>query len=170
MSPCVPRLESSHHYLFATLDCLANNVINARKRSCGKVMFSQVPVCLRGRGFISSPMSFPRGSGYLRYQVPTWGVRGWLCPGAIGYVQRWEGMSKGGMSGGVYPPIPVHGTCDTLRYGRQAGGRHPTGMLSCLKIIQCHNNNFMVALCNKFCPTHHNSEFNNSVLDMLIHT
>ena len=31
---------------------------------------------------------------------------------------------------GTHPP-PVHGTWVTTGYGRQVGGTHPTGMLSC---------------------------------------
>ena len=39
------------------------------------------------------------------------------------------GMSGGG---GSVSPHWIHGTWDTTGYGRQAGGPHPTGMLSCL--------------------------------------
>ena len=37
-------------------------IVTSRKRSCRKVMFSQVSFCSRG-GDISSPMSFPGGLG-----------------------------------------------------------------------------------------------------------
>ena len=61
---------------------------------------------------ISGPMSFPGVS-----LVPGLFRRG-LGAGVDGYVQRWVGMC---MSGG-----------DTMGYGWQAGGTHPTGMLSCM--------------------------------------
>ena len=53
------------------------------------------------------------------------------CPfQADGYVQ-W---------GGAYVQKVGNGTWDTTRYGRQAGGMHPTGMLSCLKNVSCNLN------------------------------
>ena len=50
-----------------------------------------------------------------------WGgyIQGWVCPG-IGYVQGIRTLSL----------PPIHETWDTIGYGRQAGGRYPTGMLS----------------------------------------
>ena len=66
-------------------------------------------VCLSTGKGISGAMSFPGGQ-YLWYQVPY----------GDGYVQ-----------GGGYSPLPpqIHGT-----YGRQVGGTHPIGVLSCLRI------------------------------------
>ena len=63
-------------------------IVTARKRSCGKVMFSQVFVC-------------PQGGGYLWYQVLS-GLnisgRGWYVQGMgmIGRVCPGVGMSMGG--------------------------------------------------------------------------
>ena len=48
--------------------------------------------------------------------------------GGGGYV---KGSVFGGsvfQSDGYSPPPPIHGTWDTVGYGRQAGGPHPTGM------------------------------------------
>ena len=48
---------------------------------------------------------------------------GWiLIPYQGGYVWGWVPTP---------PPLPIHGTWDTAGYGRQTGGTHPTGMLSC---------------------------------------
>ena len=71
-------------------------------------MFSQLSVRPRGRVYLV-PCPF-QGGQYLCCQVP--------C--GDGYVQ-----------GGGYSPLPpqIHGT-----YGRQVGGTHPIGMLSCLRI------------------------------------
>ena len=46
---------------YACMD-IKQSIITARKRSCGKVMFSQVSVCPQGVG-ISSPMFFSDGGG-----------------------------------------------------------------------------------------------------------
>ena len=70
-------------------------LITARQRSCGKVMFSQVCICLR-KG----------ASGYALSRVPSgvgWGVcmpgprpflrgmsGGWVCPGMGGYSPHWH--------------------------------------------------------------------------------
>ena len=53
------------------------------------------------------------GGGYLWYQVPSGG----------GYVEGW-----------VLNPR-IHGTWNTTGYSRQAGGTHPTEMLSCLFVL-----------------------------------
>ena len=50
-----------------------------------------------------------KGDGVDTHPLP-----GWVCLGV-----------------GTYPPPPIHGTWDTAGYGRQTGGTHPTGMLSC---------------------------------------
>ena len=56
---------------------------------------------------------------------------GWVCTGG--------GMSgEMGIPGGWLCPgsthIPGHRTWDTIVYGRQVGGMHSTGMLSCVII------------------------------------
>ena len=43
------------------------------------------------------------------------------------------GVGVGWVCGGGYLPTLRHGTTDTMGYGRQASGSHPTGMLSCSK-------------------------------------
>ena len=81
---------------------------------CGKVVFSQVSVCPQGcnSGHMSFPgvgvsgTRFPSGGGYVQ------GVRG-------GYVQKLV--------------LPLRQTWHTMGYGQQAGGKHPTEMLSCSK-------------------------------------
>ena len=82
-------------------------IITASKRSCGKVMFLQVSVCLGG-GY---PMSFLLVSlvpGLFR-GVGVGMSGGWVCPA------------------GGYPP-------DTTKHSRQAGGTHSPGTLSCLRV------------------------------------
>ena len=55
--------------------------------------------------------------------LSTWGGYSPHSPGG-GFVQ----------GGGYYPPtpLPIHGTWYTTAYRWEAGGTHPTGMLSCL--------------------------------------
>ena len=89
-----------------------NDIFTAGKRSCGKVMFSQVSVC-------------PQISRYLLYQVHS---RGWICQGD-GILTPSEWVSPGGWlcpGGHSIPPPPNQGTWDTTGYSRQAGGTHPT--------------------------------------------
>ena len=81
------------------------------KRSCGKVMFSQMSACPQRVG-ISDPMSFPGV-----------GISGARSFRGGGYVQ-----TGGNAQEGCYPP-PRHGTWDTTGYCWQAGGMHPTKML-----------------------------------------
>ena len=86
-------------------------------------------VCLstgRRSGHLSSHIL---SGGYLWYQVPLWGV----CPGG-GYNQ---GM--GWVCPGWVPPTPGTRTLDTTRYGRQAGGTYPNGLLSCYQNTFVHN-------------------------------
>ena len=65
------------------------------------LLVSLVPVPFREVGiFRGGGWVYPRG-GFVQ--------EGWVCPGG-------------------YPP-PRHGTWDTMDYGRQAGGTHPTGIL-----------------------------------------
>ena len=100
------------------------SIFTARKRSCRKVMFSQLSGWPQGLGVgISGPMSFLGVVGYLWYQVPS---RGWVC---LWYPpQAWHlGV---GMSGGMHTHLHSRKS-DTTGYGRQAGSVHLTGMLSC---------------------------------------
>ena len=96
-----------------------NLIITIPKRSCGKVIFSQVSVCPCLLHVLSR--------GYLWYQVS----QGWSMFRGVGK-SRGEGMYKG-----VLPP---HQTWDTTGYGWQAGGTHPSGMLpwsiKCIKLSQ----------------------------------
>ena len=96
--------------------------ITARERSWGKVMFFYR--CL-------SVILSRRGCGYLWFHVlsgewvslvpsPFWGGYLWESLLVGRYVQRVGSL-----------PLPRHGTWDTMGYGRQSGGMHPTGMLSC---------------------------------------
>ena len=64
---------------------------------------------------------------------------GGLPPGS--WAEPPPGLSTGGVciQGGLADPLPQD-TWDTTRYGQQAGGRHPTGMLCCsfpVKISNC---------------------------------
>ena len=68
----------------------------------------------------------------------------WVCPAGVG-MSRGMGMSRGGYVKGVgmsrgwvcpwgeYVWVSISWTWHTTGYGRQAGGTHPTGMLSCWK-------------------------------------
>ena len=96
-------------------------------------------VCLStGEGIVSLvPCPFRDGGGY---------VWGWVCPG-VG-MSGGIGAQEGGYVQGVGTPLemgPQRWVCpgvnhpsqtwDTMGYGRQAGGTHPTGMLSCVRYI-----------------------------------
>ena len=70
---------------------------------------------------ISATRSLPGGGGMSRVGVVMSGERG-------GYVQRMGGMWVCDLRGSEYPSIPQ--TWDTMEYGQEAGGTHPTGMLS----------------------------------------
>ena len=85
------------------------------------------------------------GGGDSEYLVPGpfWGMS--MAQGVgmsrrgVGYVQEGVGMSKGdvyvwvGYSCNLLTPSDSH-----YMYGRQAGGTHPTGMLSCIYICSQH--------------------------------
>ena len=102
--------------------------IPARKRSCSKVMLSQVFVCGLG---ILGPMSFCGKGRSLSYQVTSRGVgisRGYVHWGE--YKSPRHDTSVGGV-----PTPPLN--WETMRYGPLAGGIHPTGTRSCCKIFFC---------------------------------
>ena len=101
-------------------------MFTTRKRNCGKVMFSEVRVCSQGVT-ISGPMSFPGLGGYLWYKVPWGGVFIQLSRG-YGQGAATHPLPRVGMSRGCSPSPD---TWVTVGYGQQAGGIHPTGMLSC---------------------------------------
>ena len=94
-------------------------VVTARQRSCGNIMFSQVSV-------------FPQGG------------RGWVslvpCPFLGWYVWSHVTSRRGGKrcvcpeEYHMGPPPHPPRTCDTTGHGRQAGGTHNIGMLSCYHI------------------------------------
>ena len=100
-------------------------MITARQQSFGMVMLSQLSLSPRGGCGISDSMSFlwmdMSRDGYV------WG-----------WVRFWGGLGVSGrvwFSGGwVYPEGWVLTPLDMGYNGcsRQAGGMHPTGMLSCL--------------------------------------
>ena len=50
-----------------------------------------------------------------------------------GYSPSWRWVSLGGWV--LAPPLQMHGTWDTAGYGRQMGGMHPTGTLSCFYVL-----------------------------------
>ena len=68
------------------------------------------------------------GISGARSQFWGWWVcpEGWVCQGD-GYSPPRAAISK---EVGIHPCL-IHGTWDTTGYGRQAGGMHPTRMLSC---------------------------------------
>ena len=77
---CIVRPLTIYGDILKQIICTAE-VLTARQRSWGKIMFSQVSFShsVHGGGVgISGPMSF-LGSGYLWYQVP-WGA---VCPGGL---------------------------------------------------------------------------------------
>ena len=81
-------------------------IFTACQRSCGKVMFLLACVCRQG-------------GGYAWFQVHSGGIQEgrWVCQG-VGYPRGRVGMLGAGIQeGGAV-------------YGWQAGGTHPTGMLS----------------------------------------
>ena len=109
----------------------------ASQRSWGKAMFLQACACLQGgwvslvpgpwMGGISSRGWYARGRGTTVGTHPPPPDMGPHPP----HTHTWT-------SGGVPALIPTHGTQGRgwvswdLRYRRQAGGTHPTGMLSCI--------------------------------------
>ena len=94
--------------------------ITARKRSCGKIMFSQVSVCSRGN------LWYHVLSGVGWVSLAPGPLLGWVCQG-VG-----TALDMGPQERGEYlPPNPNPLELDTTRYGRQVGDTHPTGMLSC---------------------------------------
>ena len=77
---------------------------------------------------------FPQGQGYLWYQVPCWvgmSKRGGYVHGVRTHPQTWDLSEWVCLAWVLAPPPPEHGTWDTMGYGQQAGGTHPTRMLSC---------------------------------------
>ena len=74
-------------------------------------------------------MGIAEGDGYTR--------RGWVYQRTEGIPGEGQVYQRSGYTRGASLCIlPEHGTLDTLpqhnTYGRQAGGTHPTGMLSCI--------------------------------------
>ena len=82
--------------------------VNDGSTPVNEVLFSQVSVCPEGE-YLSS-MSFSGGGRYIQV--------------VLGTHHPDMGPEEGG-----YPPPPQ--TWDTIGYGWQAGGTHPTRMLSC---------------------------------------
>ena len=89
--------------------------ITARKRSCAKVMFPQVSVCL-SMGWVSLVPC-------QGYQVPSGGMG--IYRGVGTHSQTWD--------------LKGPGIWDTTGYSRQAGSTHLTGMLSCSTICLTSN-------------------------------
>ena len=82
-----------------------------------------------------SQVSSRGGAGYV-HGVSILGVG---MPG-VGISRVGLGMSRGWVptprheiSSRTHRPTPGDETWDTMEYGWQAGGKHPTGMLSCSK-------------------------------------
>ena len=101
-------------------------IFSARKRIWGKVMFLHLCVILfTGRGgFPACIIGHMTGGGVVCLK---WG----LHPG--------ESLHTGGSEyrGGLHPEglgRPPQDTWDTMAYGHQAGGMHPTGMHSCYRL------------------------------------
>ena len=137
------------------VDC-DGDIITVRQRSCGNFMFSQVSVILLGGGGMFQVMTtrcHQQGGGYVSsddHQVSL--VGGWhvssdghlVSVTGVGMSWGWRGMSRGHWGWGWV----CHGTWDTHPLptplalppsgsyqnmcGWQAGGTHPTGMLSYL--------------------------------------
>ena len=126
---------------------ISQMVITDRKRSCWKIMFSWCLSVHRGDGYlwpcsfwgvgISGTRSFGEGM-FSRWWLCPWGgyVQGVMSRGRVlDYVKAvdispWELICLRGL---VLIPSQIHGTWDTTGYDQQAGGTHPTGMLSCLQ-------------------------------------
>ena len=84
------------------------------KRSCGKVMFYSCLSVHRG------------GGGWLPSMHHSSHDQGGLHPGGGGWPD--PPRSAYGEGDWAHPPRDIW---DTMGYGQQAGGTHPTGMLSC---------------------------------------
>ena len=93
-----------------------NWIFTTRKRSCGKVMFSEAFVCSLGEG------GLPTGGVLSRRE------EGVCTGGSIQVVLRRECCEWGAMKkeGAMKEPIPPD---------QQAGSTHPTGMLSCFRVV-----------------------------------
>ena len=95
-------------------------------------------VCPQGVG-IPGPMSLPGGGWVWLILGPFWGMTRGIgmskgCMSKGGYIRGWV-YHRGRYTGGIYnPPLvltPSGGHHNT--YSWQAGGMHPTGMLSCYR-------------------------------------
>ena len=86
---------------------------------------------LHGCHIYNRPQTKLRKSIFYRCLSVREGELGISCPVSFpwvaGYVQR--GTHSLPWRGG-YSPTPIQGTWDTTGYSRQAGGTHPSGMLS----------------------------------------
>ena len=107
-------------FLLFAKNSIENTVITARKHSCGKVMFSQVSVChsVQRRGGGTSHASWDRSPpGHQTWDLPP--------PPATDILFKLDNLR-------TYIPSHWYGhLVDRQASGRQAGGTHPTGMLSC---------------------------------------
>ena len=98
----------------------SNLLFNARKRSCGKVMFLHLSVCTQGRGWLPSMHHRSHDQGGLHPDGEGSASRGGSAshPEMI-CIQRGGSASRGAGQ----TPRPTR--------TRKAGGMHPTGIFSC---------------------------------------
>ena len=116
---------------------LLKNLLPPANEVWGKVMFSYVFVWRWGAWFPSMHHmlgggSVSRGSASRRFHVQSGLHSGILHPGRLHPGRSALGVVciQGVCLKGVGRPPPPN-TWDTTRYGQQAGGTHPTVMLSC---------------------------------------
>ena len=117
------------------------HIFIVRNSSCGKVMFLQNCVKNSAQGGCTPLGRHPPPVGHCsgRYAsywnaflllavIFTCGVS--LVPCPLQASRSIQSLAEG--VGGYSPPPPIHGTWDSMRYGRQAGDAYPTGMLFCI--------------------------------------
>ena len=106
----MPRMPLCLHYGKAKNSI---NIITARRWSCWKVIFSQVSVCPRGVCLWREVgLSLEEGVCLWREGLP------WERTVHLGGMHLgWKGVGQ--------PPPPLH-TWDTMGYGQQVDGMHPT--------------------------------------------
>ena len=115
-------------------------IITTRQRSCGKVMFSPVSIC--SQGVTMWPLPMMHWTSLYRTMPPDcetsdhqpWDPhppprQTWDPPAINIWWPSLENCSNLFIRGS--PPPPVLRSGGWSSYGWQAGGMHPTGMLSC---------------------------------------
>ena len=113
-------LHSCFHTPTTLLNCFT--VITARKRSCGKAMFSQLSVILfRGRRWPLPMMHWNMGT----CTTDIW----WSSLDTCSNLFTW------GPNTPLPPAVVISTGGHWNMYSWQADGRHPTGMLSCFYVF-----------------------------------